>query len=1052
MKTTIGAGNFAIVRSPLLPISVFQEWKQSEDADDYILALYDNPLVDEALYISSMSLHARLQELRRGEGEAAKYKSERKKLVASLAKFISRAAYRCTPFGLFAQVQLAHIKNQATGNDFATRQVRRGIHLDGAIETRLIEKCLADYDLRENLQWQISSTAFIHCSHLSYVDWVYQTNWQRTYRSVELSLNDALLVLKNECQEPRSFSEICALLTSDPDISYEEAREFIHEIISRRLLLPILAASCSNHCSFDASLEKASQHPAFQALREIQVQLHQARSKADSTESLVPEYEAIYQTTEKLLGSKNLSLGVVQIDSLLPDSSTINKKDADNLASAVQLIAAHCSRQGSVMRDYKALFRERFEDREINLAYAMHPELGLPYPDKGWLDSPLLDGLRLGGGEMGVGGPSTSTLYPLDKYLIKVLFEHAKNPTEVIRISAADLEKLPATSINKYTFAEGLYAHVNAHPTKADQDPILEIRHIGGRNGLELIARFTHLSPEMTTCAQEYYREYGQRDADCIYAEIIHHPQDRILNIIRKPRLSEHDIVFAGASDLPRSQQFWLEDLTIQLKGERFVLRDRKTGKQVIPRLTSAHNYGAKQLGTYQFLAMLQDDDSPWIGFNWPQAVEDFDYLPRLEIEGVVVARARWTLSKEDISALNIALVDEKLEEWRTQRKLPRFISLDQGDNHLPVDLENIASANLLLDEIIKLPSTHVFENLSLSLAEENHLWSKHTQEWIMPLHLQMEASEIQKTIQAAPKNIASEGKICANFDEWVYLRIYTGTGYADRVLRDCLAPVMREAQQSGLIDKWFFIRYKDQFEHVRLRFHSPHQADLMATLVQLQARLKLARQDGLLWRIQTDDYVLEEERYAGKEGLALCEELFRLDSEDVLRLLEIEEEYQGDHARWVYAIASVDHYAQRLCPATPIREKLLDSLAESFLNEHSSTNTRSTIIVALGGRFRDMRKQFDALKNGTPALNAWGGQLQQQAPARDAILEQLRVVLSNLSEEKQLGVWQSLMHMHCNRLAPSDPRRHETVLYDFAKRLERARQAKQRNTQQVQA
>jgi thiopeptide-type bacteriocin biosynthesis protein len=319
-------------------------------------------------------------------------------------------------------------------------------------------------------------------------------------------------------------------------------------------------------------------------------------------------------------------------------------------------------------------------------------------------------------------------------------------------------------------------------------------------------------------------------------------------------------------------------------------------------------------------------------------------------------------------------------------------------------------------------------------------------------LHLQVDSSEPLKPVPLAPKNIVSEGKICANFDEWVYLRIYTGTGYSDRVLRDCIAPIMQEAQQSGLIDRWFFIRYKDQFEHLRLRFHSPHQADLMSTLVQLQARLKLARQDGLLWRIQTDDYVVEEERYAGKEGLALCEELFRLDSEDILRLLDIESDYQGDHARWVYAIASVDYYAQRLCPTLPQRERLLESLAESFLNEHSSINTRSTIVVALGGRFRDMRKQFDALRNGTPALDAWHLQLQKQAPARDLILDQLRDVISQLSEEKQLAVLQSLMHMHCNRLAPSDPRRHETVLYDFARRLERARQAKQRNAQQVQA
>jgi thiopeptide-type bacteriocin biosynthesis protein len=167
--------------------------------------------------------------------------------------------------------------------------------------------------------------------------------------------------------------------------------------------------------------------------------------------------------------------------------------------------------------------------------------------------------------------------------------------------------------------------------------------------------------------------------------------------------------------------------------------------------------------------------------------------------------------------------------------------------------------------------------------------------------------------------------------------------------------------------------------------------------------------------------------------------------------LLDIEAQFAGQHDRWLYAMASIDHYAQRLCPDAAEREKFLETMAENFLNEQSTVTTRSGNIVALGARFRDMRKPFDALRTGTPALNAWNARLQKQMQSRNDVIEQLMVLLRETSKEKQLGVLQSLMHMHCNRFAPSEPRLHETVFYDFAKRLERARQAKQRGTKQVQ-
>ncbi|MBY0574929.1 MAG: thiopeptide-type bacteriocin biosynthesis protein, partial [Undibacterium sp.] len=229
-----------------------------------------------------------------------------------------------------------------------------------------------------------------------------------------------------------------------------------------------------------------------------------------------------------------------------------------------------------------------------------------------------------------------------------------------------------------------------------------------------------------------------------------------------------------------------------------------------------------------------------------------------------------------------------------------------------------------------------------------------------------------------------------------------------------------------------------------RLRFHSD--SDLITTLAKLHANLHQARQDGLLWRVQSDDYVLEAERYGGAASLALCEQLFCIDSGDVFALLEIEEEFSGMHQRWLYALISIDYYAQALFPGEEERTEFIEKIANNYISEHSSPSTRSSVQVSLGARFRDLRKSIDVIRRGSPAVNAWREYLQARLAQRESVIAAIRELIKDLPKERSDSVWHSLMHMHSNRLVQSDPRRHEAVLYDFTRRLERARQAAKRS------
>lgn len=1048
MQISVNATNFGLLRKPLLSMQVFADWSNCADAEAFILEHFSDPLMEEGLYVSSRSLHARLLELRSNTSSDANEIIDRQGIVSSLAKFLSRAAYRCTPFGLFANVQFA---SAAEGDALAVgglthgaaQSLRRGIFLDSALETRLIEQALTDHDWRETLDWHISTAAVVVGDYLTYVDWQYKDDAYRAYRSVELELNNVLALLKERCQQPRTFGAICKEIAREIDVELDDAREFMHQIIDKRLLVPHLAPTANDECAIDFLLRKYPSIPTTSPLHDIRRQLHALREQATSSKSLIPEYQKLQSRIEAEFAAEPLTQSVVQVDSIDVAPAQFDPALAQRVAASVQLLMQCTGRRNTSMDSYKRLFRQRFDEREVNLAYAIHPELGIPFPVKGTLHSHLLEGIRFGDGN---GAASDAVpLNAFDRLLIDRLFGALKDGGKVLRLAAGELAKINLASEGDYAMPEALSAQVGVLPGTSDQSPMLELLGFGGCTGIESFGRFCYLSEAISDAAARHYRELAEARPDAITAEVIHHPQDRALNVLRRPALATHEIAYCGISELPREKQLWIDDLTLQLSGERFILRDRLSGREVIPRLTSAHNFRDGQLGAYQLLGALQMDGIPWAGFTWPEAVANLPQLPRVEMDGIILSRERWKLDKTAIAALNEAVVAGTTTAWRLERDMPRFVTWDERDNRLPIDLHNAVLVNALLDEIIGLPDVTLHESIGLNEAYARGDFSHFNREWIVPLRVTAPdvACAIVPPTPSTRLHLHGEGTVHGGLDEWVYLRIYTGAGSADRVLQQAIKPVMLTALGQGELDRWFFIRYQDDFEHLRLRFHSTNRAALLSVLVAVQESLAQARSAGLLWKVVQDDYAPEGERYGGAAALTLCEQLFCADSEEFMALLDFEAQYACTAQRWLYSLASLDAYVRLVYPEAAEREGMLERLAVAYLKEQAPGKARSGALVSLGARYRELRSDLENLQGETGTVAAWLDVLKSHVSKRDSLIQAVRKEISHLHKAQQEGIWASLFHMHCNRLSASDPRRHETVLYDFARRLERARQAR---------
>jgi lantibiotic biosynthesis protein len=473
------------------------------------------------------------------------------------------------------------------------------------------------------------------------------------------------------------------------------------------------------------------------------------------------------------------------------------------------------------------------------------------------------------------------------------------------------------------------------------------------------------------------------------------------------------------------------------------VLRSARLDREVIPRLTTAHNFTLRSLGLYRFLCALQQQGvTPGLAWSWGP-LESAPALPRVVSGRVVLARARWNLSRSEIKSLADSDATHQfaaVQQWRERRRLPRYVALADSDNELVVDLDNVLS----IDAFVHLVKGRDGARLEELFPPPDELCVQGTEgrfvhELIVPF--------VKSSVTPPSPPMRPAVTVRRQFppgSEWLYAKLYTGPGIADRLLVDTIRPLVSTALASGAADGWFFIRYADPEPHVRLRLHGDPLRLTGELLPRLTDSLAPLVEDGRVARWQLDTYTREVERYGGAQGIVLAEQLFCLDSECVLAMLDSTPGDEGLAWRWKLATCGVDLLLDAL--GLDLKEKCdwARQQRDAFAHEFRADGR---LKQQLGDKFRAERGGLGDLWQLArspaaaqyPALEA----LHRRGERLGALTHELRA----LDREGQLDVpiqdlAASYAHMHVNRLLRSAHRFQELTIYDLLDRIYRSQRA----------
>lgn len=1049
-----------VLRTPLLPFSDFSTWGEDalcisapEDAAAFeedtrrqrahLRSLVKRPEVRGALLVASPDLHASLDVWERTPDSAHGLKIER-----ALVRYVSRMSARATPFGLFSGVSSGTAGTRTELQLVPRAQYRRHTRLDNDYLFTVAEVLDQTPELRSTLPLQLNSSLYVVGGRVRYVE-ARCVGLQRRHHLVSVDSTPYLRAALECARQGATRNDVAlAVAAAHGDVESEEASVFVDELIDTQILVTDVAPPVTGAEPIHHLIERANEAVATEPVAEALLRADAYLSAIDDeglggAPSRYDEVVAVLSTLQAPVEVGRL----FQVDMVKPVArATLGVEVRREIERGIEALHRITPPTGSTMRSFCDAFVTRYGEAEVPLVEALDEEAGIGFESSQTPSTeapPLLDGLAF------PGGPASSTTRwdGSAAWLLQRLCTTLHSNERTLVLTEHDIEQMsvaePVPLPDAFSTMVRIVAGSETAVATGDFKVLIEAG--GGPPGSRLSGRFCHMSDEIHQGVSAHLRAEEALRPEAIFAEVVHLPAGRVGNVLCRPVLREYEIPFLGISGAPVDQQIPVEDLLVSVRGGRVALHSRRLGREVVPRLSTAHTFTGRGLGLYRFLGALQGQDGQGFHFSWGP-LGSAPYLPRVEFGRLVLQRARWRLGPEELAPLAKAAAGSKaaktpmqvsalrhrgfvaVQQLRTTLGLPRWVVLCDGDNELTIDLNNV----LCVDSFVQLVKGRRLATLSECLPGPDELVVGGPEGRFA--HQLSLSAVVRRKPRAASRRASPPPPRRALDSRWLYVKLYTGTAGADDVLRRIVAPVCGRAVARGDADRWFFLRYGDPDWHLRVRLEGDPAKLLGKVLPDLQGAAEAGVASGLLWRVALDSYEPEAERYGGARGLELSEQIFAADSVAVAEIVARLPGDAGKNARWRLAVIGVDMLLDDLGLDLAAKAELTRSAKDSLETEFQ---IGTAFRRQLGAKFRTFRAEASALLERGPLRTH--GPLGPEIAILEARSDVVRPIGSQLRTARLGRPLASLAcshtHMHVNRMLRSVAREQELVIYDILRR-----------------
>ncbi|WP_345951241.1 thiopeptide-type bacteriocin biosynthesis protein [Mucilaginibacter sp. PAMB04274] len=656
--------------------------------------------------------------------------------------------------------------------------------------------------------------------------------------------------------------------------------------------------------------------------------------------------------------------------------------------------------RSAAMTDFVIAFKNKFGDSMIPLALALDPEMGIGFAglhettwplfkikaraNSGWTADAELNGVD-------------SCDAAFRSFLINGMVE--QNGIQLENFKQADLrhnDPFPNTFSAVMSYLDGL--------------PLLETA--GGATGNALLGRFTMIDPSFEAFGRELASIEQAANPDILFFDVAFSGEKAVDNVNRRLNVynAELPLLAWSLSD----EVLDLSDISVCIRNSEVILWSMKYHKRMMPRVSTAYNFGRSGFALFRFLCELQHEQlRTQLSFKLDELVPGCNRYPRVCYRGIVVSPAMWRIPEEfrnsQASADHTSL--ETLTRWMTNNEVGPYFKYGIHDQTLTFDTREPEDLRIFL----KLLKVHGATPIIISEASVASVPVADDQGKMLNAQLILTYYHNDHLFQSVlpqlnPVMNIDEANAFLPGSMWIYYEIFCHPIRSDAIVVNEIAAVVIKAQH--LIDKWFFIRYNTPSPHLRLRIKLKSPRGLRTIISLMEQIFKPALKAKKISDLQIRTYYPEQERY-GFAGIDLVETMFWRDSEHVLHLLQ---HPLGRQDLQVQTVQWMDSIFNCLYPDVHQRMLLVKRLAGTFALEFEMSPLD----------FKSINSEYKTIR----ALHFPELTRSATQQALFELIENAIAKIGNFSfSEKLLS---DLVHLHINRLFPDHQRQQETILYQY--------------------
>ena len=984
--------------------------------------------VSEAIFLASSYPGTQIQPYVNG-----KILKNKDKLVQTYYCYLIRMMNRPTPFGKFAGFSKA-IWGKTTALNFGSSRNEK-VSLHTRLLHRIVRQLEKEPAIRFKLQYYPNSSISWKKKRITYIF--------QQYRELDklpvlnhAPLSKHLSHILKKTKEGITFAELMRCLAIfDKNLDKEEIISYLDEVINAQILMSELEPNITGGDYFDRivstihriSCSNEAVRPIVDILKKVKTTLASLSGRSSKA------YYQIFTELKTLAGDINMDKAFIAHVEKLSNASglVLSKNIQQELVDCIQFLEKiYVSREDEALNEFLDKFYQRYGTQEVPILDALDPERGLGYPvGAGVVGNSFLKDISFL-----ENAPSKKEIQwdSLTKKLFQLLDKYHSKEIDKIDL-CKEIELRDFTTYNKKRLPSSLSVLFSLSGVKNGHAEIV-FHFAGGSSGANLFSRFGSFDSEIARWLREVADyEQKQMGKDKILAEIIHVPDILSANLLARPALRTYEIPYLAKSNLPSENQIALNDLlvSVSLLENRIILKSKKFQKEVYPILSNVHNYKISAHPIYGFLTALQFQHFyDRVQFDWGSLKNLYQVFPRVYYKNIIISRATWYLNRTDFEKLNQL---QELEIWKKKWELPDKFLLVERDNELLIDFKSKLSKEVFL-KLIKNKKKLILKEFIFDPATcpvRDVQGKAYTNEFVGILLNEKKCKVSEKRLLFKQKS----SKVIREFSpgsEWLYYKIYCGVEFADTLISDYIDTFVKKFQGLGVIDKWFFIRYSDPDFHLRFRFHFKDLSYLGVFLKELTGFLQNSLEEKLIWKIQTDSYQRELERY-GFETIELAESFFYHDSLAVLKIIRMIRAERNDDIRWQFALLSTDCYLNDFGLSVQEKQDFAASM-KSKLEKQFGLNNKP-YQKTLNRKYRFHRSQINQLFESKYPTNNWLSPiLQERQKNLGATMKKWLNYFETKNEKKrELGfdlVLPSLLHMHFNRLFKNQQPYNEFVIY----------------------